>query len=348
MTNLQFTDCSPIFVVGASRSGTTLLQLLLNAHPNITVSGELHYFDTILQLKKMVPTIESDADLKDFFVHLPRVSGFQYLPRIDDVLEKVQERLRHEDSRSYEKFYYFLLKEYALLEKPTSRFGEKTPENIRYLEQIIEIFPNARIIHIVRDPRDVVSSMLKVAWTANDVVMNTLKWKCDMFCGIEFSLKHPSAYLEIRYEDLVLKSEAQLTSVCTFLNEPYDRRMLEFHTDSRAHIKDEPWKEGTFNSVNPTSIGKWKTDLSAARVHIIESVAGNLFSRFGYEKAKTSFTARLVFPVVFISELLNYCAYKFQDRQERKKTENAKLIFGESEKLHSLFLRVVSGWHPKE
>lgn len=148
MDRIQFTDCEPIFIVGTGRLGTTLLQLLLNAHPNIAVWGEIHYFDQILKIKKWVPSIVKLKNLERFFFHLKRTEHYQYLPDAENEFESAKKRLIAEYSRTYTKFYSIILEEYAK-SQGNVRFGDKTPYNILYLEEICQIFPKCKIIHIL-------------------------------------------------------------------------------------------------------------------------------------------------------------------------------------------------------
>jgi hypothetical protein len=113
VTTTSFPDWSPIFVVGAGRSGTTLLQLMLNAHPRIAVAGELSYFDQILQLRTVVPELERPEQVDRLLELLRSTYNFKFLSDVEEVLPEVQRRLKAEAEPSYEKLYRYILEGYG-------------------------------------------------------------------------------------------------------------------------------------------------------------------------------------------------------------------------------------------
>ena len=155
----------PIFVVGTPRSGTTLLGLLLNAHPDIAIMGELHFFDQILPIRKRVPSLVTNAELDNFSAHLRRTYAFQFLPYGEDLLSATLQRLKRDGERSYERFYQYAVDEFARRERAWIP-GEKNPSNLRPIDHIMRIFPNAKIVHIVRDPRAVAASLSRMPWAS--------------------------------------------------------------------------------------------------------------------------------------------------------------------------------------
>jgi len=325
--NIKFTDCSPIFVVGAGRSGTTLLQLMLNAHPNIAVMGELHYFDEILQIKKIVPLLDSPKKIELFFSLIKKIHSVLFLPNIEQILNEVKLKMEIENECTYEKFYRYVLEEFAKSKK-ANRFGEKTPPNIRYIKQLFEMFPNSKIIHIVRDPRDVIASSIKMHWIANDVVINVLKWKCEILYSKQFSKKN--SYMEVLYEELIYNPEEQLRNICVFIGEEYDSKMMEYYKTAKSYVKNEPWKVGTNKPANTSAIGRWKRELNKGQVFIIEQIVGSQMDKFGYEKTKTNFGTKLLTTFVLLQEMLKYIRYKYQEKKVLHKKYPNTIFFGKT------------------
>lgn len=103
------TDLSPIFVVGTPRSGTTLLQLMLNAHSQLSIMGELHYFDEILQIREHIPNLDSNKDFQNFFKLLPKAHSLQYLPKLHELLATVKLRMENTGQASYEIFHRYMM-----------------------------------------------------------------------------------------------------------------------------------------------------------------------------------------------------------------------------------------------
>lgn len=312
MDRIQFTDCDPIFLVGTGRSGTTLLQLILNAHPNIAIWGEIHYFDQILQIKNWVPSIMKPEDLEHFFSYLKRTEHYQYLPGAQRVFESTKSRLLAEKNCNYEKFYRILIEEYAKSQGKL-RFGEKTPYNILYLEEITQLFPKGKIIHIKRDPRDVVASYIKLPAASKDVIIHSLAWKCFITSWENYLAMPPVAhnYLQLTYEDLVYNPEQELKKICEFIGETYNREMLHFHNTGDRYFVNEPWKAGVLRSVNRNSIGKGKRELAETKIFIIEKLLGSLLLSSGYRKSESTLKTKLLSPFVFLGEVTKYLRHRY-------------------------------------
>ena len=338
MNTTSFTDCSPIFVVGAGRSGTTLLQLMLNAHPQIAIAGELGFFDEILLLRSKIPDLDTPETIDQLFALLPSVDRYKYLTEAEAVFPAARARLKADPAPSYEKLYRYILESYATL-RGARRFGEKTPGNIRHLEALVSIFPNCRVVHVVRDPRSNVASRRKLPMLSKDVITNTIKWDVDIYCGISFMQKHKQNYFEINYEKLVLEPAITLKQVCQFLDETFDDRMLEYYRSSEEYIKDEPWKNGTQKPVYRSSIETWRNELSEGQIYLIESIAGRQMARYGYTRSAVRFRAKLLSPLQAARELFRWGQHKRWERKVRQRAPAT--IHATNTKLYHLLWRAL-------
>ncbi len=333
----SFLDVSPIFVVGSGRSGTTMLQLMLNAHPKIAMQGELHFFEDVLALKDEWATLSDDEDLANFFRKIPELHSLKYLPQLEKYLELTHQRMK-EGGRSYEDFHRYMMEVYAQ-QKGATRLGEKTPSNVRYMEQLLAMYPNACIIHIIRDPRAVVASMIKVPFTGNDVLSNVIKWKLDIEYSQRMKTEHASNYIEVRYEDLVSDPTLTLKNICEFIGEPYSEDMLGFYMTASSYTNTESWKEGTTKAVHEASVDKWRSELAPSQVYIIEKIAGRLLGKVGYPRAHAPLRAKWMSPVTLGVELMKYARYK-AGTIKRRRTENSGEVVGSS---HSFYKRCLRG-----
>jgi hypothetical protein len=336
---VTFPDCSPIFVVGSGRSGTTLLQAMLNAHPAIAIVGELHFFDQILLLKPVLPDLADPKQADRLFELLPSLPNLRLLSDRDSVLARVRERLLTTTHPSYEILYRFMLEAFAE-EQGASRLGERTPANLRYLDGLTALFPNCRIVHIVRDPRAVVASKLKVPWSSSDVVTNALKWKADVGCARRFAMRFGSAtgrLLQVRYEDLVMHPEHVARVLCEFIGEPYDERMLDYHLSSHRFAEKEPWKTGVTRPVYQSSLSTWRDELRGSRLVLVERIAGTEMQHYGYERSSPSATALIASPFVLCYEILRWLSYKWHERRQRIKQPAP--AYGDNKKLLHILLR---------
>lgn len=328
----SFPDLDPIFVVGASRSGTTLLQLILNAHPDVAIHGEIHFFNAVLQLKREIPDLLSSGRLAQFFDQLKRPSSFQYLPGIEARLLSVRQRLEQANSPSYEMFFRLLLEVYAE-DNQAVRCGEKTPENIRYLHDLVTVFPMARIIHIVRDPRDVVASLMRMPWAPNSVVINALKWKVDMLYVQDF-LRSGGTIHELRYEDLVTTPETQLRSLCRFINVPWKPAMLEFNRTAGINIRDEPWKNGTRSKINTGAMAGWKSALATGQAAVVQTICQPFLDHYDYLLEPLPVRKQVALPWRMGFDTLSYLAQRIANRARRSR-EHPGMIFGEESRIRA-------------
>lgn len=312
-----FPDTAPIFVVGAPRSGTTLFQRILDAHPRIGVADEIIFFDIILGLKAEVPDLKAPGAIDRMFERLPSMDHFHNWNGLDETLAMVrQEMLEHPDP-SYPLFFLKLMQVYARL-RGKVRIGDKTPWNVRHLDEILAMFPDARIIHLVRDPRANVASRVELPRTSKDVITAAVKWRIDVEAAHRFATggkAHAGNYLELRYEDLVRDPEPWVRKVCTVVGEEFDPAMLEFHRSRDVMFKDQPYKEGVFRPVNTASIDAYRKRLKPAQIRLIELIAAGPMRRLGYEKLPAAEGGYAPVPAQLLREIVAWRAFKAEERR---------------------------------
>jgi len=168
-------DHPPVFIVGSPRSGTSLLRNILNRHPALAVCGETHFHHYVYKRRKAFGDLRNPQNRQ----HL--VAEFLALWRIQRLgmdLQALSGRLSR-DATSYRAFFRSVLEHYAE-SQGKKRWGEKTPQHVLFTETLCEWYPGAVILHVVRDPRDVVASLQRMPWAANSVVTNARVWlKCN-------------------------------------------------------------------------------------------------------------------------------------------------------------------------
>ena len=209
--------CSPIFIVGHPRSGTTLLEQILVSHPNISAGDELVFIRDIIQKTK-----EDIGTEKGYPVCLDKLSE----SNSDELIGK------------WRRYYLQRAKELGVGEKGKNRFTDKMPLNLTNLPMIRMIFPDAPIIHIVRHPMDsCLSSMFSGfahghEW-CNDIV-DAARYYKEMTAFVTHLKKNMKMnYLEVRYEDLVDDQEFWSRKAIDFVDEPWDDNCLQFHKTKR-------------------------------------------------------------------------------------------------------------------
>ena len=337
----RFDDVEPVFVVGFPRSGTTLLQVMLDAHPRLALLTEVHFFTEILQIRRLVPSLDAPADLARFLHLVRRCGHFRRLIDGEQLLAEVESRLNAESRRSYQLFYRLLLEENARL-RGAARFGEKTPPNVRYLDDLIAIFPRARIVHIVRDPRAAVASALRMPWYPKEVVTNSLKWYLDVQAAQLFAERHPDLIYEVRYEDLVREPRRELERICEFVGESFDERMLQYHegADQVVSMQHEPWSKGITAPLYQERLASWERELSPHQVYVIDRITGAVRERAGYAAVTRAQRARWLLPVVFAESVIRYVPFKIKQSWLARRGPGET---GETKRLYRMLARLITG-----
>jgi len=289
---------SPIFVVGMVRSGTTLISMMLSAHPAIAIAPDTHYVNAWVQRHRNLQ-LSQPADFDQFWSAFSGDKRFGYLG-IDagDVRHSIEVNQRY----SFRGVYVSVLEAYAAnLHKP--RWGEKTPFSADHLDTLFSWFPEARVIYMIRDPRAVVSSLRQIPWLAEvGVAAHAAKWAK----GVERALvsEGDPRMLFVHYEDLVHDPRTVIGEVCGFLGEAYSADMLDGRHSLEAStlIDREGWEKehitAALGPVHEMSVAKWRQQLEPDEVDLIERYCGSVMVRVGYSPGGNELSPAALAPVV--------------------------------------------------
>lgn len=269
------TGPSPFFVVGAPRSGTTMLRLALNAHPELAVPAETRYFARFVERHRGAPDGWRRA-VESFLAYCEQ----RMEPPIE--LADVRERLLALPRPDYRALLQAPLARWAAQEGK-SHWGEKTPLHIFHAAELVEMFPGARFVLLVRDPRAVASSLACFKRTRCDPMLGAILWRDVMTRGVATLECHvpASQRLTLRYEDLVARPRAALTAICAFLGHDFDEAMLGFHDHSDAYVSDEVIYDRLRAPIHGGE-ARWRRDLSARELAIVEAVCEGPMRAWGY------------------------------------------------------------------
>ena len=282
---------SPVFIVGANRSGTTLLRLILNTHSTLAIPEEVIYLDSYIAGAAIEEWQSPELSPAAYQAFVDRfiATRQEVWPELDPVLLREAILDGPHDLRQP---YKIALEQWAAHYGKT-QWGEKTPGNLFYVDILLEMFPDARFIHLVRDPRAGVASMQKVDFFPNDVVFNALNRHKHDIAGADFLRESVPATQRgtIRYEDLVSDTEATVRTVCEIAGLNFERAMLGFHEEADRYMKTEAAQ--SFNAtatrpVSPKRLDKWRDQLNTREVAIVETVCAPVFKRYGYRPTNAS------------------------------------------------------------
>ncbi len=274
------TAIAPFFVVGCPRSGTTLLQRILDAHGELAITPETHFVRRFWLRRLSYGALHRDANYRrliDDVVSIPEFS--------DMGLDATTFREHAWDGkRSYARLFDLLLRQFASA-RGVDRVGEKTPSHARFIGTLARFFPGAKFVHIVRDPRAVVSSWRNVPWSTGLPGADAEVWRRHVAAVRLSASTRAAAIHTLSYEHLVAHPEASLRDLCSFLEIAFDPRMLRFHERDLGplDLDREPWKAGAAKPLDTAPIDRWRNELSAASIAQIEAVTWFEMKRCGYE-----------------------------------------------------------------
>lgn len=274
----------PIFIVGANRSGTTLLRLILNAHSRIAIPEEILYFRS--QIHGFSIDDWDTAEISDTqFESIARdFIGRVEIPDLDKETAVLEILSRPRNLRSP----YQGLMEYWTGTQGKVRWGEKTPGNLFYADVVNEMFPDACFIHMVRDPRPGVYSMERVWFFPEDIIFNALSRHKHMTVGrttLESSVP-AERIMTLRYEDLVADPENVVRNICAFIGEEYEPAMMAYHKGAGKHMRSDAAADFNASATRPITKGKnksWQDNLTRKEVAAIELISRDEMKEFGYE-----------------------------------------------------------------
>ncbi len=291
---------APFFIVGASRSGTTMLRLLLNAHSRLFVPRELKYFPRI----RLAP---GDVDWRGSAPDRPEMERFlrRYFNKrkalFEDIdLESLLDSVLSSATLDYRTPYAAAMNALAH-HNGKVRWGEKTPANLFYCDILADMFPDARFVYIVRDPRAVVNSMNSIRYYSDDSALNARNWYQSATVGFELlaTSVRDAQRTVIRYQDLVSDPQGTLQSLMSFLGEQYEPAMLSFYEDSKRHMPEQIRSPLVTAPVSKENAEKWRSQLSNGQVAIVEHICGDAMDKFGFARESNGLStlAKLRLPI---------------------------------------------------
>lgn len=279
------------FIVGAGRSGTTLLRVMLDAHPDLAIPPETHFIPEVAE------ACRAAANSRHCFQHkLTSHARWEDFGISEQCLEKSLEALKPFDvTNAFREFYKLYCKKSGKI-----RWGDKTPPYMLSMIVIQQVLPEAHFVHIVRDGRDAALS-IKDLWFGPNSIEEAAQWWVHRIRAAREQMNDLRHYLEVRYEDLVLHTEPTLQQICSFIELPWNPLMLQYPEHARERLKeldrDITTVQGQkitgaervkiFSMVTkppaPDRIGRWRAEMSDADKRCFNEAAGEVLEELGYE-----------------------------------------------------------------
>jgi hypothetical protein len=275
---------APFFVVGFQRSGTTVLRLMLNAHPELAIPHDsaqlwLNYRRLVARYNNLRAAEDVRAMIDDLLAEA-RIQAWQTALPKERILA---EPLPTSFPEVMDRFHRVYAEAHG-----KSRWGDKNTGTLTELDQLNAMFPACQIVHIVRDGRDCALSHLgpDYVYGYENALRVAIEWREQVtLCRKMGAMLPPARFHEVRYEDLLADPEGVLRGVCAFLGIQFSAQMLQYQEDVARHVPDDrrslwPLLDQPLVAANA---GKWKSRLDAADRAVFERQAGQLLRDLGYE-----------------------------------------------------------------
>ena len=282
----------PIFIAGLERSGTSLIFALLASHPNIAMTRRTNMWTYFYNQYGDLSRPENFERCLKMMLRYKRLA----------VLEPDPDRIRQafwQGEPTYARLFALFEAHYAeRLGKP--RWGDKSLNTERYAAPIFEAYPEARILHMMRDPRDRYASVL-TRWKhrRGGVGAGTAMWLSSVRLAKHNQQRYPRQYKIVRYETLAAQPEETLREICAFIGEDYTPAMLMMQ--GAANFRDEggnsSYGQRQPGVISTNSIGRFRQVLTQRDIAFIQRYAGPAMRAFDYqpEPLRLALHERLLF-----------------------------------------------------
>jgi hypothetical protein len=283
---LEFTGLTsepPVFIVGSGRCGTTLLRAILITSQRIHIPPETHVLGGIIDEYRVF------SRLPWSFVVRQALSRLEFQPNFDMFEVSMRPLFRElldlpPERRSLAVILNSIYMYHARLRKPSAtRWGDKTPGNAFCLKRLMKVFPDMKVIHMLRDGRDVVRSFTEMQGGLSlDVA--TERWISTIRRLRAFTREHGESSIEVRYENLVSNPERELRRVCDFIQLEFESGMLRHNERGSRSIDIATYShyQNVLRPISSQSIGRWQSAFDKQTVDRLNLRMGALLSELGY------------------------------------------------------------------
>ena len=299
-----------IFIVGVSRSGTTLMRRILDKHSRIGIATENHFLGHLLPWEgtrhyfRRLGDPRDDATVRSVveLIYSSELQRRSKLRELSPYWRWLTSKVPRQDIEAYllasdrteRGFFEAFLRIYAD-RRGKAIIGEKTPAHVDYVDELLEWFPDGRVVHCMRDPRAIYVSELRrrsehavgfpyrqlaavPALMARFVLLEVVwAWARAVHRHRQLARRYPDRYRLVRFEDVVSTPERALAELCGFLGVEAEPRMLEQKVTSKgARIGSAGFDAGAAD--------RWREHIERGSRAAIEQLLGRRLAEMGYEE----------------------------------------------------------------
>jgi len=266
----------PVFIVGCPRSGTTLLAAIIDRHSQISIPPETRFFEGVL------PRFRT----RNGQTHDEIVKAIQSYQRIRDLAisdEELLTRLQHY-SPTVQNGFRSLLETYAE-KQGKSLMGEKSPVHLLHVPTILDWYPEAVVLCLIRDGRDVVQSLMRVPWTHNNLCRHAAEWSYRAALAETYHVRYSGRFQVVRFEHLIEQPENEVKRICRFLNVAFEPQLLDSSVRSSVvPAWEQEWKGEAARPIDIGRVAVWKKSALPTQLHRMNTIMQTQLRRWGYNQ----------------------------------------------------------------
>lgn len=297
--NQLFKSPGLFFILGSPRSGTTLLRTLFDAHPNVNIPLEYPLIPLLYPKYKNKKSF-SQNDIRAFIDDLKKPIKFVFWDinrwRIDwkqfeiDALAQSEIDFASLCTLLNRSFKSCFNKEEIMM------IGDKNPIYSEHALLLVKLYPDAKFIHLSRDPRGQIASLQRQHFGNRLTPANAFRWNHHQKLAWRCRNFVCSNLIDIKYEDFIAEPEETLMLLCQFIGIPYKREVFDYYQESQKYLSEYEGDQfidalnSTLQPIDKNKAEEWKTILKPMDIRIIESLCRRRMKILGYRRVyKESF-----------------------------------------------------------
>ena len=258
----------PVFIMGMPRSGTTLLQAILCNSGIYFPVPETHFFSRVTYgLPRSNFSVEDRKQIRRVLINKARIEVDREFPY---------------QLHSKKEIFEYLIGVYNTNNKKT--FLEKTPRHVFFYSEILEYYPDAKFICMIREPKNVVSSILKIPTKRRKSII-TVALLYNKISNAILNIRPNNNVLVINYEDLTGQTNITVKTICEFLNIPYDSKLVDNVAAPPGIVSvHEAWKNRNIDlrNIQKNDPDRWQKTLNKSQANMVDFITQSCAFKFGY------------------------------------------------------------------
>ncbi len=270
---------APFFIVGNDRSGTTMLRLILDRGPDVAIPPESMFLTDVT-----LPGGDGGAWDEDAAQLLMQRVWQHPKVRLWDLPGPAPRMPRGLSPEAARRCVLAAPFEAYARRHGKLRWADKTPHYVHHVDELLEIWPAARFVVLVRDGRDVALSLRGMPFGPNNAWAAAQWWARGIRAGALAAERHPDQVRTVRYEDLVRDPAAEVSALCAFLELRYCDEMLALeHGDRTKIVADQVgWFPTLFEGISTRAVGRWEREMPLREQAVFAALAAGELAELGY------------------------------------------------------------------